>query len=365
MKFTKLWNKKAAVAFLSIAVISNCVAPAMAVDTSGDPMYTEINTAIAKTQAALASATSLSFEEHWLCVDAKKNASKTTTRLIVTPTVSEYFNQDFQSRDKQKTWQTDYPLGNHVYISGGKVYTVITKDQSFGAGGGDFMISEIRNFAPFKADWVVSDQEGPLQNYNALDPIYNAPAYTQGLAAVNSYLEVVNDLPLILEASNAKGENVYSINFNPQIPKLSYTYTVNPISGYVTSMGFNSVTEGTKCVTSYDIALGDAVQVPTFDPATLNSIDLTEITKRVRGLTAANMLKTPAQLVITQTNAAAKKLHKKVTSALVSQTATKLFGKLIVSAVPGGIKLKGTYQGEVGFQCVLVKNGKISVKACS
>jgi len=365
MKFTKRWSKKAAVALLSFAVVSSSAGPARAVDTSGDPMYNELNTAITLTKATLASATSMSFEDKWLCVDANKTARKSDTRLVVTPTVSEYFNQDFQSLDKQKTWQTDYPLGNHVYVSEGKVYTVITKDQSFGAGGGDFMVSEIRKYSPFTADWVVSDQDGPLQNYNALNPIANAPAYQDGVGAVNMYLANVANLPLISAVTNAKGETVYSINFAPQIPKLKYTYTVNPTSGYVTSFGFDSTTEGTRCVTTFNVAIGDAVVVPTFDPAALNSIGLAEITKKARGLTAASQLKIPAQLIVSQTNIAAKKLHKKVTSALVLQTAIKLFGRQLVSGISGGIKLKGLYQGEVGFQCVVVKKYKMYLRACS
>ena len=359
------FKKRFTITVLAVTLSGFGFGPAKAVDTSADPTYAELKSAIVATKAALSAASSLSFNEQWLSVDPNKNARKNSTLITVTPNASEYFNQNLHSEDKQKTWKNDSPLGNHVYVLGSKVYSTISNDQSFGAGYSDYMVGELRKFSPFTASWVVSEATGPNVNRNAMDPVSNAASYIDALDAVNSYLDIVNSVPPISKKTNSQGNSEYKVDFNPQVPSLSYTYIVNPSSGLLVSFGFTSVTEGTRSVATYAISMGEAVSVQSIDPTTLDSIDIAEIIKRARGYTAQDRLRVPAQLISSQTTIAAKKLHKKVSAALVSQTAFKLFGKSNVKAVVGGVRLTGTYQNETAYLCVLVKNYKMTIKGCN
>jgi hypothetical protein len=363
MKLTKIWGIKNAVSILAILSLTISVAPARAADTSGDARFGELAASIAATKAALYSATSLSFSETSSSNYSPKSAGKGSTTITVTPTFYEYYSRTYQSVDKKKTWQL-VGINSHVYATNDKVYTEISDDHSWDAGYNSYMAFEIRKFSPFSAKWVVSDKTGSNQNFNAMDPGNTVNSYIEGLDAVSSYISTVPSLPDLWVTTGAKGEKTYIIDFYRDIPSLVYTYTVDPVTGFVVSFGFSTVTEGVEFSSTLRVAVGDAVTVPIFDPASLNSIEQTEIIKKVRGLTAQEMLRTPAQLIVTLATSAAKKLRKPLTASILLKTAVNTFGSANIKAVSGGARFTGTYEGEVGYLCVLVKKAKVSIKGC-
>ena len=363
MRLVNIWGKKAAISALVVFSLAVTITPAKAIDTSGDARFGELAASIAATKDALYSAESLSITETSSTTFSAKSFGKGTTRIIVTPTISEYYSRDYQSADKKKTWQLT-GINSHVYTTKDKVYTELSDDHSWSAGYNSQMAVDIRKFSPFTATWVVSDRQGPNQNYNAMEPASNAASYIQGLDAVSDYISVVTTMPDLWVTTGLKGEKIYIVDFAPQFPSLIYTYKVDPVTGYVFSFGFTNSTGRVKMARTYQVAIGDSVTAPVFDPASLNSIDQTEILKKVRGLSAQEILRTPAELVINIATASAKKLRKPVTAALVLESALNTFGATKVSAVTGGARLLGTFDGEVGYLCVLVKSGKVSIKAC-
>jgi hypothetical protein len=363
MKNEKLRISRVVISILSIALLSTAVTPAGAVDATGNPTYTKLNTAIAATQSALSSASSLSFNEVYLATDSKKSARKGTTLITVTPTISEYFSQNLQSTDNKKTWKSS-GINGHVYVTNDKAYSIISDDHSWNAGYSSYMAFEIRKFSPFDATWVASDASGPNQNFNAMDPVATASSYVEALNAVNGYLSAVESLPSITETRNTKGEAVFKVNFSPEIPLLIYTYTVHPTTGLVTSFGYSTVIDKTKAVSTYYVSMGAEVKLPAFNPSSVKLIEQTEIIKKVRGLTAQETLRNPAELIVTHAKAAAKRARKPITSALVRKTALEIFGSEKITNVSGGVRLTGEYQGEFGFLCITVKNSKVSTKGC-
>lgn len=363
MKLTKLWGNKTAIALLAISSLTISVSPAKAVDTSSDSRFEELAASIAATKAALHSATSLSFSETSLSSYSSKSFGKGSTLITVTPSFSEYYSRSYQSADRKKTWHL-VGINSHVYITNDKVYTEISDDNSWSAGYNSYMAVQIRKFSPFSATWAVSDKTGSNQNFNAMDPTNAASSYIEGLDAVSSYISSAQSLPDLGVTTNLKGELEYFVDFYRDFPPLVYTYTVDPVTGFVVSFGFTSVADGVKISTTYRVAIGDSVVVPVFDPASLNSIDQTEIIRKVRGLTAQEMLRTPARLIVTLATSAAKKLRKPLSASIVLNSAISTFGTTNISAVAGGARFAGTYEGEVGYLCVLVKNAKVSVKGC-
>ena len=363
LKKIKFWGNKTAISALAILSLTISVTPASAVDTSGDSRYAELSAAIAATKTAMSKATSFSFSEENNSTYSPKSAGKGSTLITVTPTISEYFSRTYQSVDKKKTWQL-VGINSHVYRTNGKVYTEISDDHSWDAGYNSHMAAEIRKFSPFSATWVVSDATGPNQNGNAFDPVNTASSYIEGLDAVGSYIDVARKLPDLWITANDKGEKVYIVDFNPEFPKLIYTYTINPVTGFVTSFGFSSVTDGVKSSSTFRVSIGDAVAVPVLDPTSLNSIEQTEIIKKVRGLTAQDLLNQPAQLLVKIARLVAKKTKKPFSPSLVLDAALNTFGSANIQSVTGGVRLAGTYQGEVGYMCVLVKKSVATVKGC-
>jgi len=351
------------ISVLAIALLGSAVAPAGAVDTTNNPTYAKLNKAIADTQSALSSATSLSFNESYMATDSKKSARKGTSLIAVTPSISEYFSQDFQSTDNKKTWKSS-GINGHVYVTNDKAYSTISDIDSWNAGYSSYMAFEIRKFSPFDSTWVVSDASGPNQNFNAMDPVATASSYIEGINAVNGYLSVIDSLPQITESRNNKGDTVFKINLSPQFKSLIYTYTINPSSGLVTSFGYSQNTGKTKVVSNYYISIGAEVKLPTFEPSSVKLIEQSELIQKVRGLSAQEMLRVPAKFIVTQASAAAKRARKPVTSALVRKTASEVFGNDKITNVTGGVRLTGEYQGEMGYLCITVKNSKVSTKGC-
>jgi hypothetical protein len=362
MRKSFIWKSRMVLAVLAALITSSAVAPARADDVSAGDYLDSLNQAIAVTQDSIENSTRFSFLQEYLVVDWDSRARKGSTRLVVTPTVSEYFQSNFQSVDNQASWQTDFPLGmNHVYVTSNKVYSVITKDQSWGAGYSDFSIQELKKASPFTATWVISDVSGPNQNRNAMDPIANSASYIEGLGAGPSYLEGSPNPP-VTTFTKENGDIEYTLKIDL---RLTYVYTVSGTTGLVKSFLLESVLEGTNYTSTYSIAIGNEVAEPVFDPGSLNSIEQTAIVDIARGLTAQSMLSQPANLLIKITTKAASKLRKKVTVALLRDTAKKLFIQSKLSSISGGIKLTGSYQGKAGYMCVYVKNAKLSFKGCN
>ena len=356
------WKSRTALAILATVIASSAVTPARAGEGSAQGDLDSLKQAIQTTQELMRNSTKFSFNQESLAVDWNSDARKSSTRLIVTPAVSEYFQSNFQSVDSQASWQTDYPLGmNHVYVTPEKVYSVITKDQSWGAGYSDFSVQELKKASPFTANWVISDVSGSNVNFNALDPIANSVGYIEGLGAGPSYLEG-NTNPPVTSFTLENGDIEYTLKIDL---RLTYLYTVSGASGLVKSFLLESVEEGTSLTSTYSIAIGDQVEEPVFDAGSLDTIEQTAIVDIARGLTAQSMLSQPANLLIKITTKAASKLRKKATVALLRDTAKKLFIQSKLSSISGGIKLTGSYQGKPGYMCVYVKNAKLSFKGCN
>lgn len=356
------WKTRTALAILVAFTVSSAITPARAEEVSAQTHLDALKQAIQSTQEVLRTSTKFSFNEESLAVDDNLTARKASTRLIVTPTVSEYFQSNFQSVDNQATWQTDFPLGmNHVYVTSDKAYSIITKDHFWGAGYGDFSIQEIQKASPFPQTWVIGDTSGPNALRNAINPIDNSGNYIEGIGAGASYLEGISGTPPISSTILENGDIEYLLEIDL---RLTYTYTVSGTSGLVTKMLLESVYEGTNLSATYSVAVGDQVEEPNFDPRSLDAIEQTAIVDIARGLTAQAMLTGPANLLVKITNNAAKKLRQKVNVTLLRQTAKRLFIQSKITAVSSGIRLTGSYQNKTGYMCVYVKSAKLYVKGC-
>jgi len=356
------WKSRTVLAILATFIASSAVAPARAGEVSAQADLDSLKQAIQTTQDLMRSSTKFSFSQDYLAVDWGWSARKGSTRLVVTPSVSEYFQSNFQSVDNQVSWQTDFPLGmNHVYVTSDKVYSVITKDQFWGAGYGDFSIQELKKASPFTANWVISDVSGSNVNFNALDPIANSVGYIEGLGAGPSYLEG-NPTPPVSTFTLENGDIEYALRIDQE---LSYVYTVSGTSGLVKSLLLESIQDGTNLTSTNTIAIGNEVAEPVFDPDSLDTIEQTAIIEIARALTAQSMLTEPAKLLVKLTTKAATKSRKKVTVTLLRDTAKNLFIQSKIQPISGGIKLTGSFKGIAGHICVYVKSAKLSFKGCN
>ena len=105
------WKSRTVLAILATFIASSAVAPARAGEVSAQADLDSLKQAIQTTQDLMRSSTKFSFSQDYLAVDWGWSARKGSTRLVVTPSVSEYFQSNFQSVDNQVSWQTDFPLG--------------------------------------------------------------------------------------------------------------------------------------------------------------------------------------------------------------------------------------------------------------